>query len=501
MFATGAMLPMDPESVEVWQLLRRSPYAWGGLIAVMATLYIVGRAGTWLSMAVSSWPLHRYRGDLWSERARRTWPSRRIGTLAVLLLGLPACLSFSGASEGFTILPRPLLMIAASVVVTLGVLQSTLRRERRLNPAFALTPSADRSVWISRLLVYVPLSLIIIVMCFVLPDRLNGTAIAILIAMALGVGLYLAKGWTILMRRLGVIRPACERLRLVVERAAEQVGFQPRGVDQVALPIANAFAFVLEGRLGVSDAALAILDDDKLAAVCVHELAHLKEPRRIAWARASRGLLTGVYVALIAASVRPLPGSYGLLGLLGGILTATVILFVGLSLSNRLSRRMEHQADAQATESQSSAGVYAQALERIYEINLVPAVLSSKRTTHPDLYDRMLDAGLTPDYPRPAPPPRWASLIGLLTLLFALVAGNYACRLVARSLPDALFDGRSSALWKFGAGHGEIVDLHEILEVNQADREDHGSRTSPSLRHVDSSRGTVPGGGSRSQSG
>ena len=34
----------------------------------------------------------------------------------------------------------------------------------------------------------------------------------------------------------------------------------------------------------MSDAALAVLDDEQLAAVCAHELAHLREPRRVAWA-------------------------------------------------------------------------------------------------------------------------------------------------------------------------------------------------------------------------
>ena len=60
--------------------------------------------------------------------------------------------------------------------------------------------------------------------------------------------------------------------------------------------------------------------------------------------------------------------------------------------------------------------------------------MRSKRMTHPDLYDRMVNAGLTPNYPRPAPPPRVASLIGLATLILALVVGAYTCRFVARAL-------------------------------------------------------------------
>ena len=136
--------------------------------------------------------------------------------------------------------------------------------------------------------------------------------------------------------------------------------------------------------------------------VAAHELAHLREPRRLVWARASRHFLIGVYAALVAASARPLPGSFGPLALMWGMLGATILLIVGLTLSNRLSLKMEHRADAQATESQVSPGVYARALEKLYQANLVPAVLRSKRMTHPHLYDRMIQAGVTPDYARPA---------------------------------------------------------------------------------------------------
>jgi hypothetical protein len=36
----------------------------------------------------------------------------------------------------------------------------------------------------------------------------------------------------------------------------------------------------------------------------------------------------------------------------------------------------------------------------------------------------MVDAGLPPDYPRPAPPPAWLMRLGLLVLI-VLVAGGY----------------------------------------------------------------------------
>ena len=62
-------------------------------------------------------------------------------------------------------------------------------------------------------------------------------------------------------------------------------------------------------------------------------------------------------------------------------------------------------------------GGYAQALERIYEANLVPATLA-QRTTHPDLYDRMVQAGVTPRFPAPLPARKFpAVILALLTIV------------------------------------------------------------------------------------
>jgi len=48
-------------------------------------------------------------------------------------------------------------------------------------------------------------------------------------------------------------------------------------------------------------------------------------------------------------------------------------------------------------------GVYARALARLYEANFAPAVMPRKHS-HPHLYDRLVSAGVQPDYPRPEPP-------------------------------------------------------------------------------------------------
>lgn len=109
-------------------------------------------------------------------------------------------------------------------------------------------------------------------------------------------------------------------------------------------------------------------------------------------------------------------------------------------------------AGLSAVGSEHSPGLYAQSLEKIHEANLVPAVLRSQRMTHPDLYDRMVQSGVTPSYPRPAAPPRWPGLLGLATLIVAAVLGIIACEYVTGTLPRAWLDPASVTIWRIGAG-------------------------------------------------
>jgi hypothetical protein len=144
-----------------------------------------------------------------------------------------------------------------------------------------------------------------------------------------------------------------------------------------------------------------------------------------------------------------------------------LVLLAGLKLFVRLGRKMEKRADSQAAGWEPAAGVYARALEKIYQANLAPAVLRSKRAVHPDLYDRILAAGVTPDYPRPDPPPGWGRLLGVFTMVLASVFGFYARRYVGQTLPDVIFERDSANLWKMGAGHEEIWDVIEPEQPEQ----------------------------------
>jgi Zn-dependent protease with chaperone function len=345
-----------------------------------------------------------------------------------------------------------ILMILGVSFALLGIMQAMIANERHVNPAFQTTPSASRGAWILRLSILGPILLVVIVATRLVPDRLNLTALVELALLVIGTGMYLTWGWPALMRKLGVFRPASARLQDIVARLAAESGIAVRGAEQVALPMANAFALPLDGKLGMTDAALSALDDDEVRVICAHELAHLAEPRRFLVVRVLRGFILGLFLAILTVAGRPVTGSYGLMGTLAGIAGAFLVLFVSSILLNRFNRKMEHRADAQAVGWEPSAGLYARALEKLYEANLMPAVLRSKRMTHPDLYDRMVQSGATPDYPRPAPPPRWPGLLGLAALLIAAALGVIAYRFVTADLPHTLLGPTEAAYWRIGAG-------------------------------------------------
>jgi len=76
------------------------------------------------------------------------------------------------------------------------------------------------------------------------------------------------------------------------------------------------------------------------------------------------------------------------------------LLFMG---ARRFSRALETRADAIGQAHEMDSGAYARALACVHQDNLIPAVMARK-TTHPDLYDRLVSIGATPEYPRPRKP-------------------------------------------------------------------------------------------------
>jgi predicted Zn-dependent protease len=105
----------------------------------------------------------------------------------------------------------------------------------------------------------------------------------------------------------------------------------------------------------------------------------------------------------------------------------------------RVMTRMEKRADGIASNHEGDAGTYARALEKAYRFNLTPVVLRKEnKGVHPDLYDRLVAAGITPSYARPEPPSRvWSRVALTASLLIALPASVGMGRLLDNGEPSA----------------------------------------------------------------
>jgi hypothetical protein len=156
---------------------------------------------------------------------------------------------------------------------------------------------------------------------------------------------------------------------------------------------------------------LSLHPDDEVAAISAHELGHLTESRMML-----SGRLLGVLIYLPFLYIKPLTSPWRQ----GGVLTAVLMVWLVYSLTRRLSRRLEARADRLACAHEPDAGTYARALAKLHEENLIPAVMPRQRS-HPDLYDRLLAAGVQPDYPRPKKPSALAFHALVLSILLGVL--------------------------------------------------------------------------------
>lgn len=244
---------------------------------------------------------------------------------------------------------------------------------------------------------------------------------------------------------------------------------------------ANAFAVAGSRTIIFTEGALAAMDDSMLAAITLHELAHLNESRSTVRLRT---VSTLTWVPLIA--VAPATHEFGPLALVG--VGGMALLLTRASL--RFRRRLEEHADGAAGDASSKD--YARALERLGETNLTPVVLR-QRGTHPALYDRLTVLGHPPSFPRPAPPPRPPPLgVCLFLVAVALIVGQ---RLVHDA---ALRDGNPTeatrlALLAFGGDEEDLLGIATIYE-QQGRSVEAGAfrRASEELRRDQADEGSHP---------
>jgi Zn-dependent protease with chaperone function len=211
-------------------------------------------------------------------------------------------------------------------------------------------------------------------------------------------------------RWLGCVEPADDRLRSLVAAVEQRTGHSVRACWILRTRSANAFAMPWRNELGVTSGALEHLTDAELTAVLMHEFGHLRESGRSRLMR-----LGSVSPLLVLAVLQPVVSAFGGIGM--GVLSVAALLLAG-----RIKRRLhglELAADGHAHSHLGAAevGDYARALEHLHRLGLIPAVLRGEHRSHPDLYDRMLAAGVVPDYPRPLPPPRRPAMLLVLLVL------------------------------------------------------------------------------------
>jgi len=362
-------------------------------LAQVPIAFLAGLILTSLVALIALAQLRRIPPDAhWTERARRVYPARRALNLTLGLSALASLLLSIFSTGALFPLPPRGLAVAAALAAYLGGLGPAFLASRRIRQQPVRMRDWCRWLATSWLLLGSPL-LIAAAAFALLPDELNVRAGTILL-LAGGLLLWLLFGGPIqVARALGLVKPPSPRLSAAAETAAARVGTRPAAVYEIDLGRPNAAAWPPVGTLLVSREALAILDDEELAGLCAHELGHLSESRATSFARLLPGLL------LLGLAALPVLGHT-----LGWPHLALLVLFFAMTVLQRLWRRMEQRSDRVAVENERDSGAFARAIEKGYELSLVPAVMSGKPAIHPHLYDRLLAAGVTPTYSRPKPP-------------------------------------------------------------------------------------------------
>jgi Zn-dependent protease with chaperone function len=328
----------------------------------------------------------------WTERARRLAIRYRVWGFSGT--GVFICTLIIGSR-----LVGPLQVISAkNMVLILGgvLLLEYIWLYWRFNVRHQLPHSSlgrHFSLWFINVTVLASYLPVAVIMAATIPP--NGSAM--IIGEVIGLTLIFFGSYVFrlsMFRRLGFVQVAPERLQRVVDRAAEKSGHKAKAVYLIETRWANAYAYPLQNEIMFSSQALKVLNDDELEAVASHEIGHLKEGN-------TRLTIAFCNFAIFAVlgSWHPIVNEWGAPGMATAFILALVAQRVGMTMV----RDREVAADEHATAHVHDETIHAQALQALYRFNLTPVVMGNKRTTHPDLYDRMQAAGLTPEYERPQP--------------------------------------------------------------------------------------------------
>jgi Zn-dependent protease with chaperone function len=413
-FGSCALIQVDTLEIwlEFWPRHRHPESVNRNLVLVPLNFVIAGGlafALNWLSAI----PGRRKAQAHWTEQARVLWPARTAGANNIWLA--PVCLVLAEVAGGLITMsqgfPYPLL------AAIFGALLGTFPFNREILPRFTFW-SWLRLVGVS-IALRGGLFLIFAVGAALMPEQAG-----LRMAVVSGSVLFFVLAWNFglclgTLRGLGLLRMADERLRRIVGVTSQRMGVREPRAWMMDVPLAQAFALPTTGELLFTSRLLEISSDEEVSAICAHELAHLAESKVV---RVGRLVSTLTLYPLIFFRTAGDSSMWGV-GVMFGLVLALFI------FARRLSRRMEIRADKIASANQGEDGTYARALEKLYCDSLIPAVASTNLQMHPHLYDRMMAAGVQPEYPRPAKPRKMALstllLWGAYIVLMILTASRF----------------------------------------------------------------------------
>ncbi|MBN8419098.1 MAG: M48 family metalloprotease [Verrucomicrobia bacterium] len=357
-----------------------SPALFPALLLIASFLYSCAL----MRLALRPW--EQARDQHWTERARWLWQSRKSRAavvLGIVLVSWPLYLQLVGDDPSLPSLVFPALG---------GFMVAQFFIDRRIWPGLSLR------LWLMQTFTMFGIaSALIGTIAWVAActsENLNSTdwlrigiAALLLIVLYSGVWLFAIPG-----RGKNPLTP---RLCQMVDSVAAKAGMPPVRAWVADGVMANAFALMYIRSIVATGPAMRVLDDDELRTLVQHEMAHLSESAPVLAARMLGGLSW-----LGFAFTRPVVHHIGH----GGVFWIFLAVILVKRFAANIAKRMENRADSMSVTDESEGPIYARALEKLYEANQMPAMMT-KRLLHPHLYDRMIAAGLTPGYPRPAPPP------------------------------------------------------------------------------------------------
>lgn len=355
---------------------------------------------TTVSNTIALYPFLKSSNKHWTEKARRAFPARLTAIINPFLLA--ACFGAYGWLS-YTSSPLSYLFVGAASAYVAGLIFWVYVERRILNRKLKISDliKSHICIWF---LFYYPVWILIFLL--LLPSKLTSEGF-FLYGVIFFMYCFLALGGSFMIAKfLGLAESGSPRLEKLIKEASKEIGVAPRRVYQISWVMVNALVYPLTKMLVVSKAAMNTLNDEELKAILKHELGHISEPFSIILVR-----MTGLFFLFMLFSMKQIYGTYGIVTVVFTLLTA----FLGITFLNYLAQKMEKRADVVAKTGDN--GTYAKTLEKVYRLNMLPAVNNNRKSPHPDLYDRMKDAGVSPDYLRPKPPSRFLTSIALLVSL------------------------------------------------------------------------------------